>query len=196
MIVTCPNCFSKYVVRPESLGAGKLVRCAVCGTVWQQAPIDEKKLKKARIISIVQWTFFYAVVFTSISLLILGRDFIVAHWPASESFYERINSYGAGLANNTFSLDNVSYFFVRKDGDLYIGLRGELCNTSMEVRSVPSITITLRNDPEITEESFKKVWIHKLQYEKLLPAQKVLFETKLQRVSCNNLLCDIKLNFL
>lgn len=195
MIVTCPSCLSKYMVQSESIGTGKLVRCAVCGTVWQQMPVDETAQRRRRICDIVNWTLFYAIVFTSVALLFGRRDFMIEKWPASESFYRYIGMCSAGIGDNTFVLDNVSYFFVRKKGDLYIGLRGELANTSKESKAVPTITITLKNDPEVDPLPFKKVWVHKLQYEKLLPTQRVLFETKLQRVSCDNLLCDIKLNF-
>jgi predicted Zn finger-like uncharacterized protein len=195
MIVTCPGCSSKYVVQTETIGSGKLVRCAVCGTVWQQSPVDEKALKRKQLLNVVGWTFFYAVVFTSVALLFLGKDFVIDKWSASESFYEYVGMHNNDVKNDTFVLDNVSYFFVRKNGDLYIGIRGELSNTASEVKTVPTITITLRNDPEVESEPFKKIWVHKLQYQKLLPAQKVLFETKLQRVSSDNLLCDIKLNF-
>lgn len=195
MFVTCPNCLSRYVVQSESIGSGKLVRCAVCGTVWQQMPVDEAAQRKKRIWDIVNWTVFYATVFTSFAFLFGRRDFMIEKWPASESFYKYVGMCNTGVKDSTFLLDNVSYFFVRKSGDLYIGLRGELTNTSVEAKAVPSIAITLKNDPEVDTIPFKKVWVHKLQYEKLLPTQKVLFETKLQRVQSDNLLCDIKLNF-
>lgn len=195
MIVTCPSCLSKYAVQTESLGTGKLVRCALCGTIWQQKPIDEQALKRKRILDVVKWTFFYATVFTSVALLFGWKDFVVDKWPASESFYEYIGMCNNGIDSSTFVLENVSCFFVKKEGNLYFGLRGELCNTAREVKAVPLITISLRNDPATENEPFKKVWVHKLQYEKLLPSQRVLFETKLQPVTCNSLLCDIKLNF-
>lgn len=196
MIVTCPGCSSRYAVQEEALGSGKLVRCSACGAVWKQFPRDEATIRRQRVFDILKWTFFYCVVFSSVFLLLFCRDIVIKIWPASESFYEFISQNSKVARDNLCSLENVSYFFVRKHGDLYVGLRGELKNSSSEVILVPSATIILENDPEFSADKFKKVWTHKIQYEKLLPMQKVLFETKLQRVPYNNLKCSIKLNYM
>jgi predicted Zn finger-like uncharacterized protein len=42
MIVTCPECSTRYLVDPRNLGAtGKMVRCASCAHTWYQTPPDD-----------------------------------------------------------------------------------------------------------------------------------------------------------
>jgi predicted Zn finger-like uncharacterized protein len=42
MILTCPECSTRYLVDPRNLGAtGRLVRCASCAHTWHQAPPED-----------------------------------------------------------------------------------------------------------------------------------------------------------
>jgi len=42
MILSCPNCGTRYTVAPASLPpGGRKVRCAKCGEVWRQTPDQE-----------------------------------------------------------------------------------------------------------------------------------------------------------
>ena len=78
-----------------------------------------------------------------------------------------------------------------------MGLKGELINISDSVQILQSITISLKNDETVkNDSSYKKIWTHNLTYKKLLPNQKVTFETELQSVPYNNLICDITLDTL
>lgn len=44
MIITCPNCQTKYQVTYEAIGsAGRKVQCASCNQSWQQAAVFENK---------------------------------------------------------------------------------------------------------------------------------------------------------
>ena len=42
MILTCPECSTRYLVDPRNLGAtGRMVRCAGCAHTWHQTPPQE-----------------------------------------------------------------------------------------------------------------------------------------------------------
>ncbi len=49
MILVCPDCSSRFKVKPEAIGdAGRMVRCAKCGNKWHAGPedlIDPEDLK-------------------------------------------------------------------------------------------------------------------------------------------------------
>ena len=194
MIVTCPSCSSKYSVRTDVIGNGKIVRCAICGATWSQSVEKQKKIDHLE--NIMKWTFFLFVVFIAIFPLCFAKNSVAKIWPQMSSFYEAIGVQSKN-EKNSFIIKNVSNFFLKKNGKLYIGLRGELTNISKKVQLVPSIIITLKNSPEIMSEKFySKSWTHDINYKKILPEQKVLFETEMQSVPSSNLICDIILKTL
>ena len=192
MILVCPNCFRKYSVQSDAIGNGKLVRCAVCGTVWQQNPIVEEK--ENGILSMLKVSLFWFVVFFVVFSIIFAPRTIMRYWPASISFYEKMGI-NNGLNKQVFSVKNVSSFFVKRNGKLYMGIKGELDNISNEVQMVPGLNISLKSD-SLSDQNFKTDWVHKLAYKKLLPNQKIIFETDLKNVPYSNLICEIRLNAL
>ena len=192
MIVVCPSCSSKYSVPADAIGIGKLVRCAVCGTTWQQSPVAEKKSNE--IAELLKSTFFWFTVFITLFSVLFAPKTVSKYWPASASFYKLIGV-DKSFGRNTFSIKNVSNFFVKRNGKLYMGIKGELCNISNEVQMVPKLIIRLKNDDSLNSK-FQTSWVHELTYKKLLPNQKIIFETDLKSVPYTNLICDIKLNTL
>ncbi len=199
MIVTCPTCSCRYSVQPDALGEGKLVRCAMCSTTWQQNVVDESLEKKRRAWNLINWTLFWFVAFVFVFSLIFAKEAMIKIWPASASFYEAVGMNPLDT-KKMFALRNISNFFVQKNQKLYMGLRGELANVSDKVQPIPSLVISLRDDDSVLQEKgkglYRRVWTHDLAYKKLLPNQKVVFETELQRVPLNNLVCDIKLDLI
>lgn len=192
MIVVCPSCSSKYSVHSEAIGEGKLVRCAVCSMTWQQRPVKEKESKDIR--GLFLSTFFWFVVFITIFPILFTPKTVSKYWPASASFYKAIGM-NSSSDQKAFSVKNVSSFFVKRNGNLYMGIKGELSNISDEVQMVPKLVIGLRDD-NTSNPSFRTSWTHRLNYKKLLPNQKIIFETDLKSVPYTNLICDIKLNTL
>jgi hypothetical protein len=165
----------------------------MCGATWQQSVDNEEK--RRHFFDLAKWTFFWFVVFITISTLFFAKNDVMKTWPSSAIFYEAI-----GMQTNsrkTFVIQNLSNFFVMKNNTLYMGLKGELINLSNEVKVLPSITISLKDDEYVQKDSsYRKIWTHNLSYKKLLPNQKIMFETELQSVPCNNLICDIALDAL
>jgi predicted Zn finger-like uncharacterized protein len=193
MIVVCPSCFCKYFVQTNAIAKEKLVRCAMCGTTWQLSPHDESAEKRRRVFDIIKWTFFWFVVFVTVFSLFFAPGSVIKMWPSAADFYRAIGIYeGFGKA---LVIQNLSNFFVMRSNVLYMGLKGELVNASDSVKSLASITISLKDDDD-KNSRYKKEWTHNLTYKKLLPNQKVIFETELQSVPYNNLICDIKLDSL
>jgi predicted Zn finger-like uncharacterized protein len=191
MIVVCPTCFCKYSVQAEAIGKEKLVRCSMCGATWQQSACGELEGKKQRVLDIINWTFFWSVVFIATLSLFFAKRELIRIWPPVADFYEMMRN----ESKKAFVVQNMSNFFVMKKGALYMGLKGELVNISDEAKPLPSLTISLKDDDNVKKDSsYKKTWTHDLTYKKLLPNQKVTFETELRSVPCNNLICDIKLD--
>ncbi|MDR2781085.1 MAG: zinc-ribbon domain-containing protein [Holosporaceae bacterium] len=195
MIVVCPTCSCKYSVQAEAIGKEKMVRCAMCGTTWQQSASCEVDEKRQRVWCLIEWTFFWFIVFVTIFSLFFAKNAVAKIWPSSVVFYEAIGMQSSW--KKTFALQNLSNFFVVRNNTLYMGLKGELINVSESVQTLPSITISLKDAEPVTKEfSCKKIWTHNLTYKKLLPNQKVVFETELQSVPYHNLICDITLDTL
>ena len=190
MIVVCPNCSCKYFVKPEILGKGKLVRCAMCGTTWQQLPLAEKS-KRDEVIRMLKVTVFWFTVFITVFPLLFARQTVMKYWPASSSFYNYFLGRGPTGAS-IFSIKKVSSFFIKRDGKLYMGIKGEIENMSSEVQMIYGIHIDLREE-NMGADNFRASWTQKFSYDKLLPNQKIVFETDLKRVPYKNLICEIKL---
>ncbi len=191
MIVTCPNCSSKYSVQADIIGEGKMVRCAICSMTWQQGSLYKQE-KRENVIENLKVTAFWFSVFIFVFPFIFAKKTVIKFWPAATSFYNLI---GVKSSNDksAFSIKNISSFFIKKNGKLYMGIKGELSNITDEVQMVPSLTISLRNDNS-SSEVFNMSWTHELMYKKLLPNQKIIFETDLKKVPYENLICNIKLN--
>ena len=171
----------------------------MCSTTWQQNIVDESLDKKRRAWNLINWTLFWFVAFVFAFSLVFAKEAMVKIWPAAASFYEAIGMNPLDT-KKMFALRNISNFFVQKNQKLYMGLRGELANISNKVQPIPSLIISLRDDDSVLQEKgkslYRRVWTHDLAYKKLLPNQKVVFETELQRVPFNNLVCDIKLDLI
>ncbi len=170
-----------------------MVRCAMCGTTWQQYPVKEKTSKNTS--DLLQSIFFWFIVFITVFSILFVPKTVSKYWPAAASFYKVI-----GMNNSpdqkAFVIKNVSSFFVKRNGNLYMGIKGELSNVSEEVQMVPKLIIGLKEDSNTSDSSFQTSWTHRLNYKKLLPNQKIIFETDLKNVPYTNLICDIKLNTL
>ncbi len=47
MQITCPDCSSRYLVKPAAIGVhGRRVKCTHCGSIWFQEPLEPEKQKQ------------------------------------------------------------------------------------------------------------------------------------------------------
>jgi predicted Zn finger-like uncharacterized protein len=172
MIVTCPQCATRYHLDPEALGsAGRRVRCASCGHRWlvrppadvptvlspaaepSPAPVGggppkrvlsrPERRRSAGSASLVGWLVGVLIVLILASAII-GRNEIVAGFPASANLYRTL-----GLPVNVqlgLEFANVtSRRFSERDLSILV-IEGEIVNISDHERPVPRVKITLLDE--------------------------------------------------
>lgn len=203
MVVTCPQCAKRYMLDEMLLPQeGRQVRCVTCHHVWKQVPnegfqppipafignadiglqmnVSSEKPKT----SWMGWIAFAAIFTIGFSTLILGRNYIVTHWPPAEKYYEllglQINIPGVGLAITNASSQ------IRQEGSIdMIRIMGSVVNTSKRAQTIPPLHIKLMGDsshPKCLEKGNGEgcvlgSWEHRLSEQSLLPGEKIQFET-------------------
>ncbi len=178
MILTCPECSTRYHVDPASLGgSGRAVRCANCGHRWTaKPPPDTPKVielappaavaatrmwhaaspDKARSgsASLVGWLVGVLVVLVLASAVI-GRNEIVAAFPASKLFYQKL-----GLPVDVqlgLQFEGVTSKRLTEGGVTILVVEGGIVNVTDQDRVVPPIRVTLLDSDrrELRQELFK-----------------------------------------
>jgi predicted Zn finger-like uncharacterized protein len=162
MILTCSQCATRYHVDPESLGSeGRVVRCAGCGHRWTaKPPADAPKVldlkapssiaagrsaakaaaarrSSFRIVALLAG----AVVVLAIASAAIGRNEIVAYFPASAPIYRSLGlpvTVRLGL-----EFEDVTSERLVEGGISVLVVEGEIVNQSKQTRSVPPIRVTL-----------------------------------------------------
>jgi predicted Zn finger-like uncharacterized protein len=164
MILTCPECSTRYHVDPASVGAsGRTVRCASCGNRWlARPPADAPKMielapalsgtprlspvaapDKARgrgSASLVGWLAGVLAVLV-VASAVIGRNEIVAGFPASAAVYQWVGlpiTLRLGL-----QFEGVVSKRLEEGGIAVLVVEGGIINLSEQERRVPPIRVTL-----------------------------------------------------
>ena len=167
MIITCPNCATRYKINPASLGdEGRTVRCSSCGERWfvqKEAPEaapkpaepDPPPLREAPVIppggqaqparaggvatgAIMAWLLVLLVVLV-IAGVVVGRNEVVAAFPQTASLYQRV---GLPVTQEIgLELRNLVTEAQGEDGAATLTVTGEIHNVSGHEREVPPIRL-------------------------------------------------------
>jgi predicted Zn finger-like uncharacterized protein len=164
MILTCPQCSTRYHVDPASVGAnGRTVRCASCSNRWLAKPPADAPMMielapealaatsrlpvaapdKARgrgSASLVGWLAGVLVVLV-VASAVIGRNEIVAGFPASAAIYQWL---GLPIALQLgLQFEGVVSKRLQEGGVAVLVVEGAIINLSEKQRRVPPIRVTL-----------------------------------------------------
>ena len=179
MILTCPQCATRYHVDPEALGAlGRTVRCASCGQRWSVKPPADtpqvvefstptpagaarsrpmaapEQAPSRRSVSLFGWL---AVVLIGLlaASAVIGRNEIVEAFPATAALYQKLHLPIA--LDHGLKFDQITSTRLQEGGIAVLVVEGAIVNVTHHDRAVPPIRITLLDSRgrELQEELFQ-----------------------------------------
>jgi predicted Zn finger-like uncharacterized protein len=176
MILTCPQCSTRYHVDPSALGTdSRNVRCASCGHRWSARPPADtpKTVDLDDVPPLVQpqrplsppptglrpSALTAGLIAAFIALLIasamIGRNAIVARFPATAAVYEGLGLPAAVDLGLEFA--DIKSTRLEEGGIAVLVVEGAILNVGDAGRAVPPIRITLldKSGRELQEELFQ-----------------------------------------
>jgi predicted Zn finger-like uncharacterized protein len=192
MILVCPTCNTRYMVEDEMVRrpSGRVVRCANCGYSWhhvaaQPASLSRlrERLEAATTTELTMparpetagpaaqrhrrgtglaWVVLILLIGAAIVGAILGREKIVAMWPAAAQYYELVGLKTLPLGTG---LDIANVTSTRNADGLIV--EGDITNKMNVPRTVPHLRVAVR-DAGLHELIFKIV---EPPRERLLPGE-------------------------
>ena len=198
MIVTCPECSTRYHVEPAALGGGRMVRCTKCAHTWMMVPPDALDdvaavLSAARVPALsamapaagagatgrglarVLWGVLVVAVAGVIGGGVVWRDDVVWLWPPAQAVY-RLAGLKTAPASAGLAVRNITWEAIRRGGVTVLAVRGEVSNMSSSVREVPQLRGHLFDDKDRELQR----WTFSAPEGRLLPGENVVFSTELE----------------
>lgn len=198
MILSCPNCPTRYLLNPAKLGGtGRLVRCGMCGHTWYQgppadmpAPLDPPPVAatprplppgsnlpaiwRKRRRGGLGWAL-VIVLAAAVIVAVLARERIVAAWPKAANLYDAIGIVMAPPETG-LTVRNLSSRRTLDNGIELLVVEGEIANLSKETKDVPPLRGALRD----ARQHDVQAWTFTVSETKLLPGEAVKFSTTLE----------------
>jgi predicted Zn finger-like uncharacterized protein len=200
MILTCPECRTRFLVDPAKIPpGGRAVRCGRCGHSWHQeasatAPVPAQPMNFSAEMRPIPpgsnlpaltaqrprrgaagWLLLLLLVALLVVGAVAGRDRIVKAWPPAARLYTQlgmpVEAPGSGL-----ELRNITYSR-ETDGDATVlVVAGQVANVSKEPKDVPLLQGMLHDahDKEVQQ------WNFPAKDNKLAPGAVTSFETRLR----------------
>jgi len=198
MIITCPECETRYGVDAAAIGAsGRTVRCSRCSHSWVEKQPDnlpppmastrletgrrsrpagtnlpalprEKKSKAP----VILWSLIILTVVAMITAAVLKREMIMERVPASTGVYDMfglIPPPGAGLA-----IENQRIKALKKGGKQVVRIEGDIVNVSGKSALVPRMLGIIRDK----NGKVLKRWRFQPPLPKLLNKERIGFATE------------------
>lgn len=202
MILTCPNCSTRFLTDPTALGAtGRTVRCGACGYSWFQepmlanepnrehpplnlddvitSPLDEDEADEGGRLwpRLFAWFLFVAVI---VAILVGGyryRDTIVGYWPPVAKVYDVLGvpvaaPSGYGLV---VPMETIRYERRSEDGTAILVISGEIENRSEQPQAVGRMQMTLLD----SDGKDLRTWIVTPDSRTLQPGRRMEFRTSI-----------------
>ncbi len=163
MIITCPNCQTRFKIDPKALAPrGKMVRCSQCGHRWFAEPPAEEleppplpdatsaapgaegatagAARRPGLVALAGWSLLVLVVLLLAGAL-LGRNEIVAAWPQTAGLYRQLGlPVAVSLGLELRGLDSERF---EENGVPMIRITGEIANTTRRERILPPLRVAL-----------------------------------------------------
>lgn len=201
MILTCPECATRYLIDPAALlPDGRSVRCAKCNATWLEAPPSDmpKRIEvepppirlrslppgsnlpalsrpPERSSGLVGWLVLLAIVVGIGAGGWFGRGAIVAFWPPATELYALLGVPVQRPATVGLKIENVHSTTSTDGGTTVLVVTGQISNPTHDVKPVPKIRVGLRNAGQ--QEIYH--WVFAADDSQLAPEGKLPFTTKL-----------------
>jgi predicted Zn finger-like uncharacterized protein len=200
MILTCPQCTTRYLVNAANIGpGGRTVRCGRCSHSWREPPppnappfadfnpvsIEARPLPPGSNLPVpttrprkragVGWLVLVVVIAVIVAGGIIGRGRIMALWPASTRVYAAIGMATEPLGSG-LDLRNVSSKR-EMDGDVpVLVVAGQVANVSARPKDVPPLQGTLHD----AQNRDVRSWNFPVNDAHLEPGAVTSFETRVR----------------